>query len=49
MNDLATIFLSCLNQQQNLDTTSGVSEGLSRDICKTHAIVQEAVEELLAS
>jgi hypothetical protein len=39
MNDLATIFLSCLNQQQNIETTSGVSESLSRDICKTNTIV----------
>jgi hypothetical protein len=50
LNDLATIFTNCLNQQETAGSKeySAVSQKLVADVKKTHEVVQEAIADLLA-
>jgi len=47
LNDLAEIFINCLNQQTMAEQDSEIPEGLARDVIKTHKIVLAAVQSLL--
>lgn len=49
LNDLASIFLQCLNQQQNNGNGDQSPEKLARDVTKTFTAVQTAIEEILAN
>lgn len=39
LNDLADIFINCLNQQQKSEQDSEIPENLARDVIKTHKFV----------
>mmetsp|Transcript_44151 Transcript_44151/g.32143 ORF Transcript_44151/g.32143 Transcript_44151/m.32143 type:complete len:134 (-) Transcript_44151:1620-2021(-) len=46
LNDLAEIFINCLNQQEKAEQDSEVPETLAKDVMKTYKIVMGAVEKL---
>lgn len=47
LNDLADIFINCLNQQQKADQDSEIPENLARDVIKTYNVVFASVSVLL--
>jgi len=49
LNDLAEIFINCLNQQQKSEQDSEIPENLAKDVIKTYKIVQTAISKHLKS
>ena len=45
LNDLATIFINCLDPKVQTSEADAAPERLARDVIKTHNIVQTAIEE----
>lgn len=48
LNELASIFIQCLDQQQSASEADQAPERLAKDVIKTHNQVQLAIEDILA-